>query len=109
MSQHIIPLTTTLRGSSGGLEITLACDFGTACRPFWFSCSSLAALVSILYPMMATRNAGTFNGLAASGGIIAPVIPPSIPLILVRCCWRYLDQKTYSRRHRSWPVNGYDI
>ena len=44
-----------------------------------------AALVSILYPMM---KAGRYPeqasiGLLAAGGIIAPIIPPSIPLILV--------------------------
>lgn len=44
-----------------------------------------AALVSILYPMMKAANypEGSSMGLLASGGIIAPVIPPSLPLILV--------------------------
>ncbi|MEY8099367.1 TRAP transporter large permease subunit [Falsihalocynthiibacter sp. S25ZX9] len=44
-----------------------------------------AALVSILYPMMkqAGYPEGRSMGLLASGGIIAPVIPPSLPLILV--------------------------
>ncbi|MGL4860657.1 MAG: TRAP transporter large permease, partial [Enterobacteriaceae bacterium] len=44
-----------------------------------------AALVSILYPMMKAANypQGSSIGLLASGGIIAPVIPPSLPLILV--------------------------
>ncbi len=44
-----------------------------------------AALVSILYPVMrkAGYPAGPSMGLLASGGIIAPVIPPSLPLILV--------------------------
>jgi len=44
-----------------------------------------AALVSILYPMMKAANypEGSSIGLLASGGIIAPVIPPSLPLILV--------------------------
>ncbi|SDR48550.1 TRAP transporter large permease subunit [Pseudovibrio sp. Tun.PSC04-5.I4] len=44
-----------------------------------------AALVAILLPMM--RGAGypesRSAGLLAAGGIIAPVIPPSVPLILV--------------------------
>jgi tripartite ATP-independent transporter DctM subunit len=44
-----------------------------------------AALVSILDPMM--KQAGYLEGrslgLLASGGIIAPIIPPSLPLILV--------------------------
>lgn len=47
--------------------------------------ADLAALVSIIYPMM--KSAGYPNGrslgLLASGGIIAPVIPPSLPLILI--------------------------
>lgn len=44
-----------------------------------------AALVAILYPMMrkAGYPEGSSMGLLASGGIIAPVIPPSLPLILV--------------------------
>ena len=44
-----------------------------------------AALVAILYPMMkkARYPGGVSVGLLASGGIIAPVIPPSLPLILV--------------------------
>lgn len=44
-----------------------------------------AALVSILYPMMkqAGYPEGRSLGLLASGGIIAPIIPPSLPLILV--------------------------
>ncbi len=44
-----------------------------------------AALVAILYPMMkkAGYPEGSSVGLLASGGIIAPVIPPSLPLILI--------------------------
>ncbi|SJN53222.1 Sialic acid TRAP transporter permease protein SiaT [Vibrio ruber DSM 16370] len=44
-----------------------------------------AALVSILYPMMkaAKYPQSPSMGLLAAGGIIAPVIPPSLPLILV--------------------------
>jgi TRAP-type transport system large permease protein len=44
-----------------------------------------AALVSILYPMMkqAGYPQGRSLGLLASGGIIAPIIPPSLPLILL--------------------------
>lgn len=44
-----------------------------------------AALVSILYPMMqaAKYPANSSVGLLAAGSIIAPVIPPSLPLILV--------------------------
>lgn len=44
-----------------------------------------AALVAILYPMMKAAGypEGSSMGLLASGGIIAPVIPPSLPLILI--------------------------
>ncbi len=44
-----------------------------------------AALTAILYPMMRGANypEAPSAGLLASGGIIAPIIPPSIPLILV--------------------------
>ncbi|MTI18116.1 TRAP transporter large permease subunit [Rhodobacteraceae bacterium RKSG542] len=44
-----------------------------------------AALVAILLPMMrqAGYPEGRSAGLLAAGGIIAPVIPPSIPLILI--------------------------
>lgn len=44
-----------------------------------------AALVSILYPMMrkAGYPQGRSLGLLAAGGIIAPIIPPSLPLILI--------------------------
>lgn len=44
-----------------------------------------AALVAILFPMMreAGYPEGRSLGMLASGGIIAPIIPPSIPLILV--------------------------
>ena len=44
-----------------------------------------AALVSILYPMMRNANypENRSVGLLAAGGIIAPVIPPSLPLIIM--------------------------
>ncbi|WP_342594316.1 TRAP transporter large permease subunit [Salinicola lusitanus] len=44
-----------------------------------------AALVSILYPMMRKSGypASRSVGLLAAGGIIAPVIPPSLPLIIL--------------------------
>lgn len=44
-----------------------------------------AALVSILYPMMRNANypQNRSVGLLAAGGIIAPVIPPSLPLIIM--------------------------
>lgn len=44
-----------------------------------------AALVSILYPMMHKAGYPPKHslGLLASGGIIAPIIPPSLPLIIM--------------------------
>ena len=86
LSERIVRLAMTLVGHRrGGLgyvailtSIVLASLSGSAV-------ADAAALVSILYPMM--RNAGYPEGrslgLLASGGIIAPIIPPSLPLILI--------------------------
>ena len=86
LSERIVRLAMTLVGHRrGGLgyvaiitSIVLAGLSGSAV-------ADAAALVSILYPMM--RNAGYPQGrslgLLASGGIIAPIIPPSLPLILI--------------------------
>lgn len=86
LSQRIVRLATTLVGHrKGGLgyvaiftSILLAGLSGSAV-------ADAAALVSILYPMMkkAGYPQGRSMGLLASGGIIAPVIPPSLPLILI--------------------------
>jgi len=86
LSTRIVRLATTLVGHrKGGLgyvaiftSILLAGLSGSAV-------ADAAALVSILYPMMkvAKYPEGASMGLLASGGIIAPVIPPSLPLILV--------------------------
>ncbi len=86
LSQRIVRLATTYIGHrQGGLgyvaimtSVLLAGLSGSAV-------ADAAALVSILYPMMkaARYPEAPSMGLLASGGIIAPVIPPSIPLILV--------------------------
>ncbi|MGX9417821.1 TRAP transporter large permease subunit [Vibrio sp. RC27] len=86
LSARIVRLATTLVGHrKGGLgyvaiftSVLLAGLSGSAV-------ADAAALVSILYPMMkaAKYPEGSSMGLLASGGIIAPVIPPSLPLILV--------------------------
>ena len=86
LSTRIVRLATTLVGHrKGGLgyvaiftSVLLAGLSGSAV-------ADAAALVSILYPMMkaAKYPEGSSMGLLASGGIIAPVIPPSLPLILV--------------------------
>ncbi|GAB3481727.1 TRAP transporter large permease [Marinomonas epiphytica] len=86
LSERIVRLANTFVGHrKGGLgyvaiftSILLAGLSGSAV-------ADAAALVSILYPMMrkAKYPEGSSMGLLASGGIIAPVIPPSIPLILI--------------------------
>ena len=86
LSKRIVRLATTYVGHrKGGLgyvailtSVLLAGLSGSAV-------ADAAALVSILYPMMkaAKYPEGSSMGLLASGGIIAPVIPPSLPLILV--------------------------
>lgn len=86
LSRRIVRLAMSLLGHrKGGLgyvailtSILLAGLSGSAV-------ADAAALVSILYPMM--RKAGyppsSSVGLLASGGIIGPVIPPSLPLIII--------------------------
>lgn len=86
LSERIVRLAMTLVGHRrGGLgyvavitAIILAGLSGSAV-------ADAAALVSILYPMMRNAGypAGRSLGLLASGGIIAPIIPPSLPLILI--------------------------
>lgn len=86
LSKRIVRMATSLVGhKKGGLgyvailtAILLAGLSGSAV-------ADAAALVSILYPMMrkAGYPEGRSVGLLASGGIIAPVIPPSLPLILI--------------------------
>ncbi|MGJ8571976.1 MAG: TRAP transporter large permease subunit [Hoeflea sp.] len=86
LSQRIVRMAMALMGHrKGGLgyvailtAILLAGLSGSAV-------ADAAALVSILYPMMrkAGYPEGRSVGLLAAGGIIAPVIPPSLPLILV--------------------------
>ena len=86
LSARIVRMATTFVGHrKGGLgyvaiftSVLLAGLSGSAV-------ADAAALVRILYPMMkqAGYPEGRSMGLLASGGIIAPVIPPSLPLILV--------------------------
>lgn len=86
LSQRIVHMASTMVGHrKGGLgyvaifaSVVLAGLSGSAV-------ADAAALVSILYPMMrkAGYPQGRSIGLLAAGGIIAPVIPPSLPLILI--------------------------
>ncbi|NHF72402.1 TRAP transporter large permease [Paracoccus xiamenensis] len=86
LSKRIVRLATSLMGHrKGGLgyvaiftSVLLAGLSGSAV-------ADAAALVSILYPMMKQSGypEGRSLGLLAAGGIIAPVIPPSLPLIVL--------------------------
>lgn len=86
LSTRIVRLAASLVGHrKGGLgyvaiitSVLLAGLSGSAV-------ADAAALVSILYPMMRKSGypEGPSIGLLASGGIIAPVIPPSLPLIII--------------------------
>lgn len=86
LSERIVRLALTLVGHRrGGLgyvgvitSVVLAGLSGSAV-------ADAAALVSILYPMMRDGGypQGRSLGLLAAGGIIAPIIPPSLPLILL--------------------------
>jgi len=86
LSTRIVRLAASLVGHrKGGLgyvaiitSVLLAGLSGSAV-------ADAAALVSILYPMMRKSGypEGASIGLLASGGIIAPVIPPSLPLIII--------------------------
>lgn len=86
LSQRIVVLAMTLVGHrKGGLgfvaifaAIIMASLSGSAV-------ADTAALASMLLPMMrqAGYPLGRSAGLMAAGGIIAPIIPPSIPLIII--------------------------
>ncbi|MDI5987459.1 TRAP transporter large permease subunit [Halomonas sp. M4R5S39] len=86
LSKRIVSLAMTLVGHrKGGLgfvaifaAIIMASLSGSAV-------ADTAALASMLLPMMrqAGYPLGRSSGLMAAGGIIAPIIPPSIPLIII--------------------------
>jgi TRAP-type transport system large permease protein len=67
-----------------------------------------AALAAVLMPMM--RKAGyqpnRSAGLIAAGGIIAPVIPPSIGWWCSAWHRRRLDHQAVPRRHRAGLMMG---
>jgi TRAP-type transport system large permease protein len=86
LSQRIVRLAMTLVGHrKGGLGYVAVFTAVLLAGLSGSAVADAAALVSILYPMMrkAGYPAGRSLGLLASGGIIAPVIPPSLPLILI--------------------------
>ncbi len=86
LAARIVRLATALLGHrKGGLgyvaiftSVLLAGLSGSAV-------ADAAALSAMLFPMMAKAGypQGRSAGLLASGGIIAPIIPPSLPLILM--------------------------
>ncbi|MAR73648.1 TRAP transporter large permease subunit [Halomonas sp.] len=86
LSKRIVVLAMSLVGHrKGGLgfvaifaAIVMASLSGSAV-------ADTAALASMLLPMMreAGYPLGRSSGLMAAGGIIAPIIPPSIPLIII--------------------------
>jgi tripartite ATP-independent transporter DctM subunit len=86
LSQRIVRMAMTLVGHrKGGLGYVAVFTAVLLAGLSGSAVADAAALVSILYPMMreAGYPQGRSLGLLASGGIIAPVIPPSLPLILI--------------------------
>jgi tripartite ATP-independent transporter DctM subunit len=86
LSQRIVRMAMTLVGHrKGGLGYVAVFTAVLLAGLSGSAVADAAALVSILYPMMrkAGYPEGRSLGLLASGGIIAPVIPPSLPLILI--------------------------
>lgn len=86
LSKRIVRLATALVGhKKGGLGYVAILTAVLLAGLSGSAVADAAALVSILYPMMrkAGYPEGRSVGLLASGGIIAPVIPPSLPLILI--------------------------
>ncbi len=86
LSTRIVRLATAMIGHrKGGLGYVAILTAILMAGLSGSAVADAAALVSILYPMMRKANypEGASVGLLASGGIIAPVIPPSLPLILV--------------------------
>ncbi|MFN3614131.1 MAG: TRAP transporter large permease subunit [Rubrimonas sp.] len=86
LSQRIVRLAMTMVGHRrGGLGYVAVFTAVLLAGLSGSAVADAAALVSILYPMMrqAGYPEGRSLGLLASGGIIAPVIPPSLPLILI--------------------------
>ncbi|WP_409525521.1 TRAP transporter large permease [Nitrincola sp. MINF-07-Sa-05] len=85
LSQRIVDLARAFFGHvKGGLgyvaigaSVLLASMSGSAI-------ADSAALATLLLPMMRRQNypAGSSAGLIASGGIIGPIIPPSMPFII---------------------------
>lgn len=86
LSQRIVRMAMVMVGHrKGGLGYVAVFTAVLIAGLSGSAVADAAALVAILYPMMkkAGYPEGSSMGLLASGGIIAPVIPPSLPLILI--------------------------
>lgn len=85
ISKRVVHFATTLvghiRGGLGYVTILAGVMFAGLSGS---AVADTAALGAILIPMMVARgyNVNRASGLVASAGIIAPIIPPSIPLIM---------------------------
>jgi TRAP-type transport system large permease protein len=85
LSRRIVELALTLvghvRGGLGFVTIVAACLMAALSGS---AVADTAALAALLLPMMvkAGHNKAKSGGLIASAGIIAPIIPPSIPFVI---------------------------
>ncbi len=85
LSRRIVNLALTLvghvRGGLGYVTILAACLMAALSGS---AVADTAALAALLLPMMvrAGHDKATSAGLIASAGIIAPIIPPSIPFVI---------------------------
>ncbi len=85
LSKRIVTFAMALvghiKGGLGYVVILAACILASLSGS---AAADAAALAALLVPMMvkAGHDKGRSCGLVAAGGIIAPVIPPSIPMIL---------------------------
>jgi TRAP-type transport system large permease protein len=85
LSRRIVELALTLvghvRGGLGFVTIVAACLMAALSGS---AVADTAALAALLLPMMvkAGHNRAKSGGLIASAGIIAPIIPPSIPFVI---------------------------
>ncbi|HRW66595.1 MAG TPA: TRAP transporter large permease subunit, partial [Candidatus Competibacter sp.] len=86
LSKRIVTFAMALvghiKGGLGYVVILAACILASLSGS---AAADAAALGALLVPMMVKvgHDQGRSCGLVAAGGIIAPVIPPSIPLILL--------------------------
>ncbi len=86
LSRRIVNLAIALMGHRrGGLGYVAIFTSMLLAGLSGSAVADAAALVSILYPMMRAANypQGSSLGLLAAGGLIAPVIPPSLPMIIL--------------------------